>query len=63
MPPELGTLEWFGELRRVLAPGGLVLANVADEPGMAYAARVAAGAREAGIQGAGTRFRGNARPG
>ena len=47
VPPELGTLEWFGELRRVLAPGGLVLANVADEPGMRYAARVAAGAREA----------------
>ena len=45
VPPELGTVEWFGELRRVLAPGGLVLANVADEPGMAYAARIAAGAR------------------
>ncbi|HSF97526.1 MAG TPA: fused MFS/spermidine synthase [Ornithinibacter sp.] len=47
VPAELGTVEWFGELRRVLAPGGLVLANVADEPGMRYSARVAAGAREA----------------
>ena len=47
VPAELGTVEWFAELRRVLAPGGLVLANVADEPGMRYAARVAAGAREA----------------
>ena len=47
VPPELATVEWFGEVRRVLAPGGLLLANVADEPGLRYAARVAAGAREA----------------
>lgn len=47
VPAELGTVEWFAQLRRVLAPGGLVLANVADEPGMHYAARVAAGARAA----------------
>ena len=47
VPPELSTVEWFGEVGRVLAPGGLVLANVADEPGMRYAARVAAGARVA----------------
>ena len=31
----------------MLAPGGLLVANVADEPGMRYAARVAAGARVA----------------
>ena len=47
VPPELATVEWFAEVRRVLAPGGLLLANVADEPGLRYAARVAAGAREA----------------
>ena len=44
VPMELSTLEWFEGLARVLAPGGLVLANVADEPGLRYAARVAAGA-------------------
>ena len=47
VPPELSTLEWFAELGRVLVPGGLVVANVADEPGMRYAARVVAGARVA----------------
>jgi len=47
VPPELSTVEWFTELARVLAPGGLVLANVADEPGLRYAARVAAAARVA----------------
>ena len=47
VPPELSTVEWFGEVGRVLAPGGLLLANVADEPGLRYAARVAAGARAA----------------
>lgn len=47
VPPELATLEWFREVGRVLAPAGLLLANVADEPGFRYAARVAAGARAA----------------
>ena len=47
VPPELGTVEWFTEARRVLAADGLLLANVADEPGLRYAGRVAAGAREA----------------
>jgi len=46
VPPELATVEWWSDVGRVLAPGGLVLANVADEPGLHYAARVAAGARE-----------------
>jgi spermidine synthase len=45
VPAELSTVEWFADLARVLAPGGLVLANVADEPGLHYAARVAAAAR------------------
>ena len=47
VPAELGTVEWFAEVARVLAPGGLLLANVADEPGLRYAARVAAGAHAA----------------
>ncbi|MGL4178804.1 MAG: spermidine synthase [Dermatophilaceae bacterium] len=47
VPAELTTVEWLGQLRRVLAPGGLALANLADEPGLRYVARVAAGAREA----------------
>lgn len=38
---------WFREVGRVLAPGGLLLANLADEPGMRHAARVVSGAREA----------------
>ncbi|MGL5910030.1 MAG: spermidine synthase [Phycicoccus sp.] len=45
VPAELTTAEWHGQLRRVLAPGGLALANLADEPGLRYVARVAAGAR------------------
>jgi len=47
VPPELSTVEWFVDVGRVLVPGGLLVANVADEPGMRYAARVVAGAREA----------------
>ncbi len=47
VPPELSSVEWFAEIGRVLVPGGLLVANVADEPGMRYAARVAAGARVA----------------
>jgi spermidine synthase len=46
-PPDLGSVEWFREVARVLAPGGLLLANVADEPGMRHVARVAAGIRDA----------------
>ena len=45
VPAELGTVEWFAEVARVTAPRGLLLANLADEPGMRYAARVAAGAK------------------
>jgi len=47
VPPELSTVEWFADVGRVLVPGGLLVANVADEPGMRYAARVVAGARVA----------------
>ncbi len=47
VPGELGTLEFLTDCARVLRPTGLLLANVADEPGLRYAARVAAGARAA----------------
>lgn len=46
VPGALGSLEWLGEARRVLGPEGLLLANVPDEPGMRWVARVVAGARE-----------------
>ncbi len=42
VPAELTTTEAFGQLRRVLATGGVLLANLADEPGLRYVARVAA---------------------
>ncbi len=45
-PAALATTEWFAQVARVLRRGGLLLANVADEPGMRYAARVEASARD-----------------
>lgn len=47
VPASLTTVEWLGEVARVLAPGGLLLANLGDRPGLRYAARVASGARAA----------------
>lgn len=47
VPASLTTIEWLGEMARVLAPGGLFLANLGDRPGLRYAARVASGARAA----------------
>ncbi|WP_392543389.1 spermidine synthase [Oryzobacter telluris] len=47
VPADLVTGAWFGDVARVLAPGGVLLANLADEPGMRHVARVLAGAREA----------------
>ncbi len=47
VPASLTTVEWLGEVARVLAPGGLFLANLGDKPGLRYAARVASGARTA----------------
>lgn len=44
VPAELTTVEAFAQVARVLAPGGFLLANLADEPGLRYVARVAAGA-------------------
>ncbi len=46
VPAGLTTVEWLADVRRVLVGSGLFLANVTDEPGMRYAARVAAGAQE-----------------
>lgn len=36
-PAHLTSVEMFGEVRRVLAPEGVVAANVADGPGLAFA--------------------------
>lgn len=47
VPASLTTVEWLGEVARVLVPGGLFLANLGDRPGLRYAARVASGARAA----------------
>jgi hypothetical protein len=40
VPAELTTVEYFADLRRVLAPGGTVLINVTDRGPLAYTARV-----------------------
>ena len=39
VPAELATPEFLADVARVLAPGGLLLANLADEPGLRWAAR------------------------
>lgn len=44
VPAELTTAEAFAQLGRLMRPNGVVLANLADEPGLRYVARVAAGA-------------------
>jgi len=45
VPAELTTHEFFAEVARVLRPAGLLLANLVDEPGFGYLARVLAGVR------------------
>lgn len=40
VPADLTTAEWFGEVARVLHPGGLVLMNAADEPDHRHVARI-----------------------
>ncbi|SEV87857.1 hypothetical protein SAMN05421595_0202 [Austwickia chelonae] len=49
VPAELGTVVFFTEVARVLRPGGLVVANVADAPGRRYVSRVAAGCLRVGL--------------
>jgi spermidine synthase len=43
VPASLTTLEFLTDVRRVLRPDGLFLANLVDEPGLRYIARVLAG--------------------
>lgn len=43
VPAELTTTEYLADVARVLRPAGVLLANLADEPGLRYAARVLAG--------------------
>jgi len=43
VPPELGTSEWFGEIRRVLHPGGILAMNITDNAPLMYSRRVTAG--------------------
>jgi spermidine synthase len=43
VPAELTTVEWFGEVARVLRPDGVVALNTADEPPRRHLARVHAG--------------------
>lgn len=50
VPPDLTTLEALAECARVLRPGGVWLANLADEPTRRYVARVGATARAAGLR-------------
>ncbi len=47
VPRDLVTAEWFTDVVRVVRPGGLVMMNCPDEPGMRYLGRVAAGLRSA----------------
>ncbi len=43
VPAELGTVEWFAELRRVVRPSGLTVMNLTDHAPFAYARRLVAG--------------------
>jgi spermidine synthase len=43
VPAELGTSQWFGQLRRVLRPAGLLIMNLTDHAPFAYSRRVLAG--------------------
>lgn len=47
VPADLVTVEFFADAVRVLRPGGVLLMNSPDEPGLRHLVRVAAGLREA----------------
>lgn len=47
VPADLQTTGFFADVARVLAPGGVVVMNAPDEPGLAHVGRVAAGLRAA----------------
>ncbi len=48
MPAELTTTAYLGDCARVLRRDGVLLANVADEPGLRFVARFVAGVRTSG---------------
>ena len=47
VPRDLVTTSFLADVRGVLRPGGVLLANIADEPGLRFLGRVVATAREA----------------
>lgn len=49
VPAGVTTVEFLRSAAEVLTGGGVFLANLSDEPGMRYVARVAAGLGEAGL--------------
>jgi len=49
VPADLVSVEFFEQVCRVLTPGGLLAANLADEPGLRHTARVVAGIMRAGL--------------
>jgi hypothetical protein len=49
VPAELTTVAWWADVARVLAPGGVLVANLADEPGRRWTGRVLAGVVAAGL--------------
>ncbi len=46
VPAELTTVEYLRDVARVLRPGGVILLNLTDEPGMRYVTRVLASIRQ-----------------
>ncbi|HRW19619.1 MAG TPA: fused MFS/spermidine synthase [Dermatophilaceae bacterium] len=51
VPGELVTVEALAEVGQVLAPAGVLVANLADEPGLGWVARVVASLESAGWAG------------
>ena len=49
VPAELTTVEWLTEVARVLGSDGVLVANLADEPGLGYVARVLASIGASGL--------------
>jgi hypothetical protein len=49
VPADLATASWWADVARVLAPDGLLVANLADEPDRRWTGRVLAGVGAAGL--------------
>lgn len=49
VPADLTTLEFWSDCARVLVPGGTLIANLADEPGLRFAWRMAATSAACGL--------------